>query len=50
MPNPLVRIRYNPDRKRYFLIRGDQIVGTKNGYPNRDAAEKARLQQTLVSR
>ena len=48
MAYPMIRIFYNPHRKRYFLIRGDAVVGTKNGYDNRETAEKARLRLTLV--
>lgn len=44
---PLIRIRYNPDRRRFFLMQGDVVVGQKQGYDNRDKAEKARLNLTL---
>lgn len=48
MAYPMIRIRYNPDRKRYFLIQGDAVVGTKNGYDTRVDAEKARLRLALA--
>jgi hypothetical protein len=44
----LIRIRYNPDRKKYFLTQAEATVGKKAGYDTRSKAEKARLRLTLA--